>query len=98
MPKKQKRGLGVEGGSLGKDYRWRARMPGTKRPSWEQALTEGSVLEPYTSTRGRIWKGDSLSKCPINPEKRENIDKGWVSGDRYSIIRECLLCSTLQVQ
>ena len=53
MLRKQKRGLGAEGGSLGKDERWRARRSGRKEVLRGADPKEGPELKPYAVDIGR---------------------------------------------
>lgn len=101
MPKKQKRGLGVEGRSPRKDYRWRARTPGRKEA--------GRGIDPHGRTCAShsdaavagFGSEDSLSKCPMNPgklawEHRCRMDQGRFPGIQQ--LENVPLCLALQAQ
>lgn len=73
--------MGVEGGSLGEGYRWRARTPGRKeagRGADPCGRTCAQASHSDVAVAG-FGSGDSLSKRPMNPGKRAwKLDAGWI--------------------
>lgn len=80
MPREQKRGLGVEGGHLGKDYGWKVRTPGRKEADRGADPRAGTCAPASHSNVAVAGFGRwGFSKCPMNPGKRPgHIDAGWV--------------------